>query len=1850
MMMFLLATLQGCGWFSSDDAPEVVEAQSGIVESYTEGIVGSRDPLRVRLAPTVAAELRAGRETPPELDGVFELTPHVDGAAFWSDDNVMTFTPADAGMPQGQTVHIHVHLSKLGDALKDADFSFVVDVRPQTVRLVTSGLSPVAAGVMAFEGSVVTGDASDPDDVEAAFKARHGSDDIKLEWEHALSTRHKFKITSIDRGEEDSELVLSVDGSHLGVDDDIERTITVPAKGRFDVTEGRTVTDGSPHIELRFSDVVDASQDLRGLIEVSGVAKPRFEVSTEAISVFIGDNPSGSYKVTVQGVKSQAGKTLAESYETTVVFGPQNPAVRFAGKGVILPRSSDLTLPIEVINLRGVWVEALAVPSSNLPQFLQVNDLDGEQEMHRVGRVVWRDHVTFDAEPTDTNRWRRLGLDLSSFVAAHPAGMYQLSLRFLPQDSMYACGQPLPEIEIPAEQDVTNAPEQSFWDNWDGTTGYAPWEMWRGRENPCHPGFYLRGDGAQATKRNVVVSDLGLMVKKGQTDNVLVVATDLVSGQPARGVQVELLDYQLQPVGGGVTDEEGFLSTPVSHTPFVATGTRNEDHAYVRLNDGGSLAMGHFDVGGVEVARGLRGMIYGERGVWRPGDDIHLTFLRFDKSGQLPSSHPVEFELIDPRGQRVERRVIAGGLDGFTRYVAHTEPDAVTGQYVVTATVGGSTFSKPLRIETIQPNRLKIGMDFGTERIDGPDARLDSVLTARWLHGAPAPEMDARIDVAYAPRATRFPGFEGFRFDDGSRRVQTSPDRLFEGRLDKQGQLPVRAALDLPELSPGLLTATFTTRVFEPSGRASVDEITIPVSPHARYIGVKTPKGDAARGMLLTDTDHVVDLALVDAEGQAVKGQHPVKVTLYKIQWRWWWESGDGDLADYSGRQGHTAVSEGTSIVTNGKGTYTFQVKYPQWGRYLLVAEDSNGSHRASKVLFIDWPGWAGRAQKDNPGGATVLSVTTGDKQVEVGDTVTLNIPAAPGGRALVSLETGTDVVDAYWVETGKDTVQATFEATAAMVPNVYAHVTVVQPHQGTANDLPIRLYGVLPIEVSSPETRLSPQIVSADVFEPESTSQVTVSEADGRPMTYTLALVDEGLLGLTRFQTPDPWTAFHQREALGVRSWDVYSYVAGALGGALEGVIAIGGDGEAEQPPGSKARRFPPVVKVLGPYRLDAGETKTHKIKLPKYVGEVRLMVVAARDGRFGSTEKSVAVRSPLMVLGTLPRLLGPGEQLAMPVNVWALEPTVKNATVTLNTSGPIRVVGRNTRQASFPEIGEQSLEFELETTSIGVADITLVAEGSGERSEQTVQIEVRPPGDYERRLIPFEGLVGGASTETKITPFGLPGTRTATLELSTMPPIGLERRLDSLIRYPHGCAEQTTSKAFPQVHLKSLIDLSPERQAKVDDNVRAAIRKLERYQTAAGGFSLWPSGSVDDWTSSWVGHFLLEADQAGYRVPDHVTSSWIRYQQEAARTWTAERRSWNASSELGQAYRLYTLALAGSAEMGAMNRLKSRSQLSAQAQWRLAAAYALASQPETAKELIANASTEADGPTELGGTYTSPPRERAMVLDTLAALDPTSARANAMLNAVASDLSSETRHYATQTTAFALVALAHHAAAVGGHQPINATVQVEGSKAIKAKTDLPVMQVPLELDGDGALNVTFTNRSKGTVFPRLIVRALPAAVATGPQNNGVNVAVRYATQDGGNPVTPRNTDHGMDFKALITVRNDSGRMLENLAVAAIFPSGWEIHGQRSGPGRDYTYQDVRDDRVNYYLDLPSTEYRTFEVGLNAAYRGRYYLPAVRAEAMYDASIWGASAGEWIEVTPTAGSLVRQDVGAEDL
>ncbi|MFH2096046.1 MAG: alpha-2-macroglobulin family protein, partial [Bacteroidota bacterium] len=858
-------------------------------------------------------------------------------------------------------------------------------------------------------------------------------------------------------------------------------------------------------------------------------------------------------------------------------------------------------------------------------------------------------------------------------------------------------------------------------------------------------------------------------------------------------------------------------------------------------------------------------------------------FILEDYDKVLPEKYPVVFELRNPDYQLVNRLVQQKNALGFYSFKFKTDADAPTGSYQVLVEAGGVSFSKYLSIETIKPNRLKIEFNFQKKFLTKQDP-ASATMHVKWLHGAIAKNLDARVEVILKPASIFFEKLKDYTFDDPSKSYYSESEVIFDESLDEYGNAEILAEISTSESAPGKLNATFFTKVFEKGGDFSIDQFTIPYYAYESFVGIKMPKGDKARQMLLTDTTHTVSIVTVDANGNLVKDNHQIEMTVYKVDWRWWWDQSSENLSSYNGRSYIHPMERETITTKGGKASWGFRINYPDWGRYLIRAYDKVTGHTSAKTVYIDWPGWAGRSQKDQPGGATMLTFSADKEKYTIGEKVNLTIPSGSNGRALVSIENGSKVVETYWVETQTGETQFSFNATKQMTPNVYVNVTLVQPHAQTLNDLPIRMFGIVPILVEDPASHLEPVLTMPDILKSEENVTIKVNEKSNKEMTYTIAIVDEGLLDITRFATPDPWNHFYAKEALGVKTWDIYDHVIGAFGGELERILAVGGGNEGEGESGKKANRFKPMVKFLGPFHLKGG-SNSHTVEIPKYIGSVRTMVIAGHEKAYGSAEKTTPVIKPLMLLGTLPRVLGPGETVKLPVSIFAMEKNIKNVSVQIKTNKFLKVIGDTKKAVNFQQTGEEFIEFDIEVQQlIGIGKVEILAVSGNEKASYDIELDVRNPNPRVTDVI-SQIIESGSSWNQEITPVGISGTNKGILEVSSIPPLNLEKRLKFLIKYPHGCIEQTTSSAFPQLYLDVLVELNETQKKDISRNIKDAILRIQSFQMYNGGLGYWPGAtSTCEWGTNYAGHFILEASKKGYTVSSSFLKNWKKYQKSKA------------------------------------------------------------------------------------------------------------------------------------------------------------------------------------------------------------------------------------------------------------------------------------------------------------------------------------------------------------------------------
>ncbi len=566
----------------------------------------------------------------------------------------------------------------------------------------------------------------------------------------------------------------------------------------------------------------------------------------------------------------------------------------------------------------------------------------------------------------------------------------------------------------------------------------------------------------------------------------------------------------------------------------------------------------------------------------------------------------------------------------------------------------------------------------------------------------------------------------------------------------------------------------------------------------------------------------------------------------------------------------------------------------------------------------------------------------------------------------------------------------------------------------------------------------------------------------------------------------------------------------------------------------------------------------------------------------------------------------------------------------VSVKTGSGLKPLNGTSKTISFTEIGEKIVNFEFEVLpSIEFQTIDISVSGHGEKASYKVEIDVVNPNPISQKTTQYT-LTENESKTIDFKTFGVAGTNGAILEFSTLPPMNFGKRMEYLIQYPHGCVEQTTSSVFPQLFLDDIFDITFEKKKAMVKNIKAAIIRLGNFQTTNGGLSYWQGETtVDDWGTNYAGHFMLEAKRKGYALPISFLNNWLRYQQVSARQWRNSSTQYNSS--LTQAYRLYTLALAGQPELAAMNRLRESKQLSNDAKWRLAATYALVGKKKVAIEITQTANINFVSKQYDYYTYGSPFRNKSMALETMVALGDTKQRELAV--SLAKDLSSS-RWLSTQETSFALLAMAQMVTKNGGKSMELSFTQNGKTTSIETEKSVSQREIPFTI-GDNSISII--NKKGNVVFVTLSQKGkLPLGKELFEQRN---LSVRTQFKDGtGKIIDVTNLHQGTAIIAQITVSNNSNNWVGNVALSQTFPSGWEIvntsftdlEGSTTGKAR---YTDIRDDRVNFYFDISARKSKTFTVKLNASYLGSYYLPGTQVEAMYEASCYARNKGTWIVV-----------------
>lgn len=1771
------------------------------LDSYTSGVIAAGEPIVVRFSNPEMLKVKYGEDISAKA---FNFTPALKGKAVWIDENTIGFQYDN--IDKNQNYVCKFKMSDFLDVTSDQTLEFGFGVRRQNFSLVT--VQPICTSneEMNYLIRVAFAVPVDQDETinlfDDAFRKSH-----PVQVSYVGNNVYDFELQNFKRKSANYEVPVVLDGKALDSKVKMERSLTVYAKDTYEPVMF-DVDKAASKGTLLFSQPLKEDQNLSGYVDFNKKLGYKADIKGSKIDFYFDKSTLYRYQLedlnmTVgSGIRAANGMVLQSDYQFDFDLTDNLPKVRWTDDGVIIPNVDETTIYFDAICVNSVTLRIIRIFDDNILSFLQENELKETYNVRKAGRLEKKVRLAIDNPYA--NQWKTFPIVLSDYIKVEPGAMYQLSLNFGPADYTFASDEMKKAV-------IDNDEEADYWDgesydykeyNYDGEWG--------------DPNGYYYYNYVEE-KKNIVVSDLALTAKMGRNDIVDVYVYQISDAQPATGAQVKAYNFQKQEIAKGNVDTQGHVQLQCPNRPaFVMAVDKKGSKSVIKLNDGNALSYSRFDVAGEAVEKGVSAFAYSNRGVWRPGDELQLNLMLNDVESTVPADYPVVLEVLDATGRLYSKQVNNKPVNDIYCFNVPTSVSDETGLWTARFKVGTNTITQNLRVETVKPNRLEIKFDLPEVVSISRNERVN--LTSRWLNGMKANGLKAEVDVKLRGGETAFKNFANYTFVNETQSFEPQELSIFSGNLNSEGIANVGFGPLKDVYAAQMMNGTFTVKVFEQGGDFSIASFKTKFSPYERYVGVELPETSSKYGRYYdTEKDWKFNIAMVGENGVAYKSAVALEYALYKLDYYWWWSSEeDYSLQRYASGTYKAPVEKGT-LTCNGTTSVTFNIPDEKWGSYLFIVNDKQGGNMFAKVINFDW----GYGHSSSASGAPAqLAMKTTADSYQVGEKIVVTFPANEKAKALVTVEANDKVLQTLVVDKMGQEGKVEIAATEEMIPNIYVYVALIQPHDAN-NDMPIRLYGVVPVKVENKKLQLQPNIQIPETANTKKKLDVKIGEAAGQAMTYTLAIVDEGILGLTNFSTPNPYGYFNSKQSLSVRTWDNYASVVDAFSGELGSVYAIGGDGILNQEV-TLDKRFKAYAVTLGPFELKAGGSNTHSFDVPQCSGALRFMVVAKGNGKaFGSAEKRMTVVDPINLFASAPRVVAPGDELNLKVQVQA--PTMKNKTLQVKFDNKnLEPIGSLPTSVQIDGNGEGIVAVRTSIPkTLGNAELKVSVTGDGYTAESSTLMPIRMPYAERRNTITKE-IEAGQTVNVPFELAGMAGTQQGNITVSSLLPVDLFGRIDYLIDYPHGCLEQTTSKAFPQLYLNYFIQLNDNEKEEMRNNITWAITNLKSYQKSDNSMTNWPGGNyTNPWTEIYALHFLVEANKQGYNVPQYFLDGLLSYQSNRAKQW--KNNPDYKQGETIQAYRLFVLALAGKAEMGAMNRFKELDMRYDLTKALTAAAFAQTGKTSIAQNLLP---VVEDG-TMMSDYYTSfGSRTRDLALLTyvqmLCDVDQSTVQNN--INSVCRMISGD-RWMDTQSTAFSLFVLGKYAEKMGLNKTnLSATVKVNGEERT-LNTNMASVGYGFT-PKLGSNSVEIKNNSDQKMIANLFTKTSVPEYDMNESGNFINMTVSYSDKNG-NPVNLTNLTAGTDLRVQMTVTNPSEYQVTELALSYYLPSGWELVNDRlSGDmtgNEGAKHIDLRDDRAYFYFDLSPRSKKTFTLKANATYEGNYMIPAIRCEDMYNAEIF---------------------------
>ena len=1353
----------------------------------------------------------------------------------------------------------------------------------------------------------------------------------------------------------------------------------------------------------------------------------------------------------------------------------------------------------------------------------------------------------------------------------------------------------------------------------------------------------------------ISLSDIGFIVRETK-DDLVVFANSLLTTQPMKNLPIQIISKSNQVIASQNTDEQGVTIFKSVKRKFNAkdieliTAQSATDYNFIYLN-GTAVDKSDFETGGkYETESGYQAFMYGERNLYRPGETIHINTIVRTRDWQPISGMPIIFRLKMPNG----REFIAqkGNLNAQGAYNTSVKlpANALTGTY--TATIETSTGENLERlnisVEEFMPDRIKVMLslvekDGKTEKQTEvtPNDSVRVLLKARNLFGPPAINKNFQMTFNlrtenFEPKAFSDYTFELDRRGDNGDYFNPESELLVketEGVTDEKGNY--YHAFNLPKSleNHGILYGNIFSTVFDETGRGVSRTRGFNVVTQPYMLGIK-------RGLYYANPNENMSLQLVavKADEKPTSGIAQVKVFQYK--WQNTLERGQNteEMRYVSQRKLVLLLDQTVQVGENG-GIANFMPK--EAGEYEIRIATPESSTYIKQKFYVYTPMYVGAGNAKNDAFPIdkkgKIEIKLDKNTYKVGEQARVLFTTPFNGKLLVTVER-MGIYSHQYVEVRNRAASIVVDIKREYLPNVYITATLIKP--STDGVIPLTVaHGFANIAINEPNTHFDIKIEAVERSQTHQKQtikvQVTGGQAQGLAGTeVTLAIVDEGILQLKNYETPNAHQEFYAKRALEVKSYNLYPRLFPELAMMRS---STGGDGfeltGRANPMVNKRVRL--VSFWSGALQTNAAGEAYFTIDIPQFSGSLRIMALAYQNGTFGHASKNMTVADPVVVSTGFPRFLAPEDRVTVPVTLFNTTKDALQAQIDIRTTDALIVKGKATQTIDLKGNFEEALKFEIEAKNIiDSATVTVTVQAGGKTFIEELRVNVRPITGFVKHF--GSGMIeAGKQANINFPNDIIPMSANGRLVVSKSPLVQFAHNFEYLVQYPYGCAEQITSGAFPQLYVQELLKvISPEKQnvdilqAQARFNIQEAIYKLQSMQTYSGGLAYWSGGNeAHSFGTVYAAHFMIEAQRLGYQVNKDLLDAMLGYLRTQSDndvdydyifTDGAGKRFRKKVARRENIYALYVLTLAHKENLPVLNYYRENPKsMSLDSKYLLASSFLLLGDQTSAKEILP---TQFAGEMEVenfNNSFSSPIRDEALALNALIEADENNLQIPVMARHLTEAMRSKTQ-LNTQENAFVLLSLGKLARRASLS---SATAQVsQGGTIVGNGADVNVLREVL----GKTYNVQAQN---GNIFYYWQAQGLSASGKVENIDHKMKVRRTFYDQEGN--VIKNNTFRQNDIvvvKISVVADNYTGS-IPNVAITDLLPAGFEIENPRLTATKEVPwirtraiadYIDMRDDRMNIFTEV-TKEVKNFYYLARAVTVGSYKVGTISADAMYN-------------------------------